>query len=388
VDGNRSGGRIVALDTMVLMKAWIATLLLSMPSAVVAGASPSPPGLDAATAGRFARLALACVHQEYPNKIAHVMQSDADAKPPRELTPAFYGCYDWHSSVHGHWLLARLVRTFPDAPFAAEARGALAESLTPEQIAGEVAYLSGAGRVSFERPYGLAWLLQLAAELREWNDPQAKQWAATLAPLERAAADQIRDWVPKLTHPIRIGEHDQTAFAFGLILDWARTAGDDAMRELLTRRIGELYLADRACPLGYEPSGQDFLSPCLAEADLARRVLAPADYAAWLAAFLPQIPRDGSADWLAPGVVTDPSDPKLAHLDGLNLSRAWMLEGIASGLPSGDARLTALRAAAAKHRAAGLAAVTGEHYEGGHWLGSFATYLVTGRGLGVEAVSR
>jgi len=369
------------------MRLVLAALAFLFASSGSVAADSGPTGLDAGSAGRFAKLALACVHQEYPNKIAHVLQSDADVKPPRELTPAFYGCYDWHSSVHGHWLLARLARIFPDAPFAGAARAALAESLTPERLAGETAYLAGAGRVSFERPYGLAWLLQLAAELREWDDSQARTWSAALAPLERAAADRIRDWLPKLTHPIRIGEHDQTAFAFGLILDWSRTAGDEAKRELLVRRIGELYLGDVDCPLGYEPSGQDFLSPCLAEADLVRRVLAPAEFAEWLTEFLPRIPRDGSAGWLPPGVVTDPSDPKLAHLDGLNLSRAWMLEGIVSGLPPGDPRLGALRATAAAHRAAGLAAVTGEHYEGGHWLGSFATYLVTRRGVaGVEAV--
>ncbi len=357
-------------------------------SAADPGAVESSPELDAAAAGRFAKLALACVHQEYPNKIAHVLASDADVAPPRELTPAFYGCYDWHSSVHGHWLLARLARTFPDAPFAADARAALAADLTPEKIAGEVAYLAGPGRISFERPYGLAWLLQLATELREWRDPEARRWSAALAPLERAAADRLREWLPKLANPIRIGEHDQTAFAFGLVLDWARTAGDDAMRDLLVARIRELYLGDRGCPIGYEPSGQDFLSPCLAEADLVRRVLPPADYAAWLGAFLPGIPLDGSAAWLAPAVVADPSDPKLAHLDGLNLSRAWMLEGIASGLPAADPRIAALEAAAAAHRRAGLAAVTGEHYEGGHWLGSFATYLVTHRGLAAPPETR
>ncbi len=370
---------------MCIMRAPVVTLallLLPLLAPVAASATTPPPDLDAAAAGRFARLALACVHKEYPNKIAHVLRSDADVAPPRQLTPAFYGCYDWHSSVHGHWLLARLARTFPDAPLAAEARAALAESLTAEHIAGEVAYISAPGRVSFERPYGLAWLLQLAAELREWKDPQAQRWSANLAPLERLAAQRIREWVPKLAHPIRIGEHDQTAFAFGLILDWSKVAGDTAMRDLMVRRIGDLYLGDRNCPIAYEPSGQDFLSPCLAEADLVRRVLAPPSYAAWLGAFLPGIPLDGTATWLEPAVVIDPSDPKLAHLDGLNLSRAWMLEGMASGLPPADPRIAALRATAAAHRKAGLAAVTGAHYEGGHWLGSFATYLVTGRGLG------
>jgi hypothetical protein len=366
---------------MDLLGSWIVALSFAAAPAVLAAQASPPPDLRAESAERFARLALACVHQEYPNKIAHVLQGDDDVAPPRELTPAFYGCYDWHSSVHGHWLLARLARTFPQAPFAAGARAALGESLTAEKIAGEVAYLSGAGRVSFERPYGLAWLLQLGAELRESDDPGAQAWSASLEPLERLAAARIAEWVPKLANPIRIGEHDQTAFAFGLILDWAQTAGDDGMRDLLAARIGELYLGDRGCPLAYEPSGQDFLSPCLAEADLVRRVLPPARFAAWLGGFLPEIPLDGSTGWLAPAVVTDPSDPKLAHLDGLNLSRAWMLEGMAAGLPADDPRVTALAATAAAHREAGLASVTGEHYEGGHWLGSFATYLVTRRGI-------
>ena len=353
----------------------LATALLP----VLLVAAPAP--VDPALAERFARLALACVHQEYPNKVAHVMSSDADARPPRELTPAFHGCYDWHSSVHGHWLLARVARLLPEAPFAAEARRALARSLTPENLAAEVRYLEGAGRVSFERPYGLAWLLQLGAELREWGSPEARGWAAALAPLERASTDRIRDWLPKLTRPIRIGEHSQTAFALGLGLDWARVAGDPETEALVVSRSRDFYGADRDCPLGYEPSGEDFLSPCLGEADLMRRVLPPAEYARWMDGFLPGLPRDGTSGWLEPGVVTDPTDPKLAHLDGLNLSRAWMLEGIAAGLPAGDRRIAGLRGAAHVHREKGLAAVTGEHYEGGHWLGTFAVYLVTGRGL-------
>jgi len=182
-------------------------------------AAPARATFDAAAAARFADLALACVHKEYPNKIAHVLNSDADVRPPRQLTPAFYGCYDWHSSVHAHWLLARLARLFPDAPFARRARAALAESFDAEKLAIEVRYLGGPGRTSFERPYGLAWLLQLAAELREWPDPQAQPWALGMRPLETAAAVRLKEWLPKLSRPIRIGEHDQTAFAFGLVLD-------------------------------------------------------------------------------------------------------------------------------------------------------------------------
>jgi Protein of unknown function (DUF2891) len=372
------------MRALILSMPLAASLAIASTGAAMAQSGTQPaPAFDAAAAARFADLALACVHREYPNKIAHVLQGDGDVKPPRQLTPAFFGCYDWHSAVHGHWLLARLARTFPEAPFAAPSRTALGRSLTTENVAAEVAYLSGPGRVSFERPYGLAWLLQLGAELREWDDPEAQRWAAALVPLEKAAAGRLREWLPKLSRPIRVGEHDQTAFAFGLVLDWAQTAGDRELELLLRSRITDFYGKDRACPLSYEPSGQDFLSPCLAEADLLRRVLAPADYAAWLSAFLPEIPMSptGAAAWLEPAVVTDPGDPKLAHLDGLNLSRAWMLEGIASGLPAADPRLPALRETARRHREAGLAAVTGAHYEGGHWLGSFAVYLTTGRGL-------
>jgi hypothetical protein len=354
---------------------------LSVLLPVLACAAPATGPLEVQAAERFAALALECVHREYPNKISHVMTSDADAKPPRALTPAFYGCFDWHSSVHGHWLLARLAKNFPDAAFAAPARAALARSLTTANIAIEVEYLRGSGRTSFERPYGLAWLLQLAAELRTWDDPQAREWSAALAPLEVEAARRVKSWLPKLRYPIRVGEHSQTAFAFGLIWDWAAASGDVGMARLLDQRAQTYYVADRDCPVRYEPSGEDFLSPCLAEADFMRRVKSAEDYARWLSEFIPGIPRDGSARWLAPGEVTDRSDPKLAHIDGLNLSRAWMLEGIASGLPQKDKRRASLLAAARTHRNAALPAVTGEHYEGGHWLGTFAVYLTSGAGL-------
>ena len=339
------------------------------------------PDFSVAAAERFAALALACVHKEYPNKIGHVLNSDADVGPPRKLTPAFYGCFDWHSSVHGHWLLARLARTFPDAPFTPRAIEALQQSLTRANLEAEARYLNGEGRASFERPYGLAWLLQLGQELREWDHPAAREMAANLRPLEDAAIARLKTWLPKLSHPVRSGEHSQTAFALGLILDTARGSGNRDLATLAADHARAFFLSDKNCPLSYDLSGEDFLSPCLAEADVMRRVLPPADFAKWLHAFLPDIPRNGSAEWLKPAVVTDPSDPKLAHLDGLNLSRAWMLEGIASGLPANDRRLPSLRATAAAHRTAGVASVTGAHYEGGHWLGSFAVYLVTGRGL-------
>jgi hypothetical protein len=365
----------------LLRTACITVALLSIAAAARAGAAAPIDSLDPAIAARFAALALKCVHQEYPNKISHTLGGDSDVRPPRELFPAFHGCYDWHSAVHGHWLLVRLVRQFPEATFASAARVALTRSLTSRKIAGEVAYLQRTGRDSFERPYGLAWLLKLAAELRSWDDEQARQWAANLAPLELEAAARIKRWLPDLHYPIRIGEHDQTAFSFGLIWDWAGVAGDTGMRRLLTDASQRFYLPDRDCPLHYEPSGQDFLSPCLAEADFMRRVLDPPAFTRWLTSFLPGIPKNASADWLTPAIVTNRSDPKLAHLDGLNVSRAWMLEGIAHGLPSNDHRVPALLTAATRHRTSALPEITGEHYEGGHWLGTFAVYLVTGAGI-------
>jgi Protein of unknown function (DUF2891) len=394
---SNSVGRVLRI---AIMLAALTTALAAAPAAAVPTATASPPGttqgapspaagsLDVSAAARFAALALTCLHQEYPNHISHTLNSAADARPPHELTPAFYGCLDWHSDVHGHWLLVRLLRLFPQAPFASQARAALAQSFTPQNISGEVAYLHGEGRASFERPYGLAWLLRLAMELRRWDDADAQRWSATLAPLESEAASRLETWLPKLHYPIRIGEHDQTAFSFGLVWDWATARGDAHMRSLLADGAERFYRRDRACPLAYEPSGEDFLSPCLAEADFMRRVLAPADFSRWLTEFLPQLTAASSvaaararAPWLSPGVVTDRSDPKLAHIDGLNLSRAWMLQGIAHALPERDPRRATLLRAAAEHADASLPAVTGEHYEGGHWLGTYAVYLTSEAGL-------
>src|SRR5213083_461063 len=364
--------RQLRLRSGTSMKRFLAVLLL-MPSIAVA-ATDAAPTFDLKAAERFAKLALACVGKEYPNKISHVLNSDTDVAPPRKLTPAFYGCYDWHSSVHGHWLLVRLLRTFPDASFAGAARDALGKSLTAENLKQEAAYIRGQGRASFERPYGLAWFLQLCAELREWDDDQAREISANLQPVEDAAVERLKTWLPKLSHPVRIGEHDQTAFGLGLMLDYARSTKNDSFARLVADSARKFFLGDKDCPLNYEPSGEDFLSPCLGEADMMRRVLSQDEFAKWLKEFLPQIPMTPpeseapTREWLPVTHSPDPSDPKLAHLDGLNLSRAWMLEGMISALSADDPRRFWLSAAAEEHRRAGLAAVTGEHYEGGHWL--------------------
>lgn len=330
---------------------------------------------------RFALLALSCIHRAYPNKISHVLNSDEDARAPQELTPAFYGCFDWHSSVHGHWLLVRLARLDPDSPFQQPIRDALEQSFSEQNMAGELEYYTAPDRASFERPYGIAWYLQLVAELEESDDRQFAEWRERLRPLEDQIVVNIKDWLPKLAYPIRLGTHNQSAFAFGLMLDYARTVGDAELEQMLAEKSLAFHRDDVNCPLAYEPSGEDFLSPCLMEADLLRRLMPADEYAEWLQRFMPQIPIDGTGDWLAPGVVIDPSDGKLVHLDGLNLSRAWALEGIAAALPEGDPRRASLQAAADLHKETGIASVSAEHYSGSHWLASFATYLTTKRGL-------
>jgi len=376
------GGRSICLALFVFLVSGCGE---SDPQSTATAQTPqAPTAFSAEQAAPFVQLALDCASQEYPNKIAHTMASDADQGTPAGLHPAFYGCFDWHSSVHGHWLLARFARLYPDHPLAGEARDLLDRHLTSDRIAAEAAYLLTEGRASWERPYGLAWLLQLAAELREWKTEggaHAARWSDTLAPLETACVDRLSNWLPKLAYPIRTGEHSQTAFAFGLILDYARTVDDLPLVDLVEQTARRLYQADREADLRYEPSGQDFLSPILAEADLMRRVMTRPEFAVWFRDFQGEAPVRSPAGWLPIATVTDRSDGKLAHLDGLNLSRAWMLEGIAAGLPQADSWQGALTTATRAHREAGLAAVTGEHYAGGHWLGTYAMYLTSRRGL-------
>ena len=375
-------GQILMLVHMAQPKREPATSAAERGGRDTSPATTEAHGLAPQAAERFAEMVLAAIHREYPSHILHLLQSDADVRPPRELTPVFYGSFDWHSAVHGHWSLARLLRCAPGGHFAERARAALDQSLTPAKLAREAEYLLAPGRESFERPYGLAWLLQLAAELREWDDGDAASWRSALAPLERLARARLDDLMAKLPWPVRSGVHSQTAFAAGLAHDWARAAGDDAFAKRLEERALHWYESDVSAPIAYEPSGHDFLSPALGEADLMRRLLPRERFATWLDRFLPDLDGPGARAWLMPVASVDPKDGHLAHLEGLNLSRAWMLEGIAAGLPAADPRVSTLRAAAGRHAEAGLAAVTGEHYAGGHWLSSFALYLTTARGLG------
>ena len=307
---------------------------------------------------RFGRIALQCVHREHPHKLDHVVHGPGAIASPRELHPAFFGAYDWHSAVHAHWTIARVHREHPSPALAA----ALDLTLTPENLAIEAAYL--AAHPMFERMYGWAWLLELARELR------GTRWATALAPAVDSVVAHLHAFLPKQRQPIRTGTHANTAFALGLALDYARAASDRALEALIVERALGYYAADCDAPALWEPGGDDFLSPILVEADLVRR-LAP-DFPAWLDRFLPTLPPGLSV----PVQTTDRSDGKLAHLDGLNLSRAWCFASLARAFPDGDPRHAALAHAHAQHAHAGLAAVGTGEYMGDHWLATFATYLV------------
>lgn len=338
---------------------------------------------DARSTSFLADLLLSCIHREYPNRQTHVLVGDHDVVAPRHLTPAFFGCFDWHSAVHSHWGLVRLWRLHRDAEFVPRVRDGLVTSFSAERLAAEVEFQQQPGRDAFEMPYGGAWLLQLCAELRgfasEGDAPvEIGAWVERLAPLEAVYRDRFEALLPRLPCPVRTGEHTQTAFNLGLAWDWAESQGDHDLQDAIAARARHFYGHDVAAPLAYEPGAHDFLSPTLSEADLMRRVLPADEFQSWFTGFVGDLPR---ADWVQPVVSSDPADGKLAHFDGLNLSRAWMQDGIASCLPESDPARAFLLESMAAHRAAGTAAVTGEYYAGGHWLASFLIYLVTQRGI-------
>lgn len=328
--------------------------------------------LTSESASRFARLALDCMHREYPNKLNQVLKDEARLLPPKELHPAFYGCFDWHSSVHGHWMLTKLLKEFPELPSRQQIIEGLAISLAPQNIAGEVAYF-GDESASWERTYGWAWLLQFATELESWNDPLGAKWAESLQPLTQVVRDRYIEFLPRQEYPIRTGVHPNTAFGLSFAFDYAATVADTELMDSVVAAARRYYADDKDCPLSWEPSGEDFLSPCFEEAALMARVLPDAEFRDWLTAFLPSL---SDTDALIPANVSDRSDPKIVHLDGLNLSRAWNLYVIADELDDEQVSRQ-LRVKAAEHLAASLPHITSEHYEGSHWLGSFAIYALT-----------
>ncbi|MEM7533963.1 MAG: DUF2891 domain-containing protein [Chloroflexota bacterium] len=330
---------------------------------------------------QFIPTTIANLQREYPNGIQHVFvdEQDAPVPRPRTLHPAFYGCFDWHSSVHCHWQLVRAIRLFPDADFVPAATAALNQNLTKEKLAVELAYLQK--RRGYEMPYGIAWLLQLTMELRTWRVPEAQAWHTLLTPLETHAANAFHRYLSNLPYPIRSGVHNQTAFALGLVLDWARVAQAEELANTIEQRVRDFYADDKHAPLAYEPSASDFLSPALAEADIMRRVLPQTEFSDWLWGFFgPDMATQGSEQLLyqlTPVNVVDFANGQLAHFAGLNMSRAWMLMGVAHALPADDNRRAMLLEVAEQHRTMGMSAALHDDYMVSHWATTFVMYLVT-----------
>lgn len=330
------------------------------------------------TASKFARLALEHATREYPNKLDHVLNGPLDLKEPRDLHPVFFGSFDWHSCVHGYWLLATVLRLFPDNREAGEIRKLFDAQLIPSKVEAEVDYLDQPLRGTFERPYGWAWLLMLAAELLRHDDQPARRWSDALAPLATAFADRFLTFLPKATYPIRVGTHFNSSFAIALALEYADVARNNPLRRHLVQKAHDWFEGDSDCQ-AWEPGGDDFLSPALMEAECMRRVLGGDDFANWIDDFFPRLGAREPVTLFRPATVSDRSDGKIAHLDGLNLSRAWCWRSIAGGWPATDPRRSIALEAAETHLAASLPYVAGD-YMGEHWLATFALLALLGPG--------
>lgn len=334
-----------------------------------------PLAISIDQASELAAPALHCIQKPYPYKPGHVLISDESLIPPRESHPAFYGCFDWHSSVHGHWTLVKLLKAFPDMPESEEIKEKLLSNLSSENILKEVQFFYSEGNKTFERTYGWAWLLKLALELNTWKDPLGKELSQNLQTLADSLVGKYLEFLEVLPYPIRVGEHTNTAFGLSFAWDYANEMGIEALKTMIEIKAREFYLDDVACPIDWEPSGFDFISPCLMEADLMARVLNDGEFSTWIKRFMPSLldPESG----ITPALVTDRSDPKIVHLDGLNFSRAWCLFRISEKLDNAHPSLVNL---ATMHLEASLPHITSGNYEGEHWLASFAVYALDSGG--------
>ena len=328
------------------------------------------PNLNLEEANRLAQLPLHCMNIEYPNKLNQTIGSDNDLQSPKALHPAFYGCFDWHSAVHGHWSLVSLLRQFPGINDRDDIISKLQSNISKENILLEVEYFYGKYNKSYERTYGWAWVLKLAEELNKWDDPAARELEDNLQPLTDIMVEKYLEFLPKLNYPIRSGEHPNTAFGLSFAYDYAITLENNALKTLIEQRARDFYMSDQNCPINWEPSGFDFLSPCLEEAAIMKRILNKDEFKDWLTAFMPEL--QNKVYDLEVGLVSDRSDGKLVHLDGVNFSRAWSLYEIAKDIP----QLDHLKNVANKHINYSLPNIVGDSYEGGHWLGSFAIYAL------------
>lgn len=324
-------------------------------------------------AKKIFELPVHCIEVEYPNKLGQVIGSAQDLKSPKELRPIFYGCFDWHSAVHGYWSIVKLLNDYPELDNEGKVRNALNRNITPENVAIELSFFKDSNNRNFERTYGWAWLLQLQNELHQWNDSDAQRWSDNLKPLSDLFVSKYTEYLPKLNYPIRTGQHDNSAFALSLAIDYARAIDNLDFENTIKEQTKRLYLKDINCSLSYEPSGSDFLSPCLEEALLMSKVLDSSEYRSWLKGFLPSL-FDPKFE-LAPGKVSDRTDGHLVHLDGLNFSRATCLYEISRKLPE----LNYLKAIADNHLNYSLKNITNDDYMGSHWLGTFALYALMSR---------
>jgi hypothetical protein len=364
----------IVAPVALLVAGILASLERADPPAV---AKESFPKMTEKQASAFARLALKGIQKEYPNKPGDVLDGEKDVRSPRATHPAFYGCFDWHSSVHGHWMLVRLLRVFPNLPEKKRILAALGENLSAKNLRAEADYFARPSAKSFERPYGWAWLLKLAEELHGWDSPEGRAWSKNLKPLADVIVERYLTFFPKQTYPIRTGVHPNTAFGLAFAHDFARTTSHTKLREAVESRSRAYYAKDEGIPAKWEPDGADFFSPSLMEADLMRRVLPVVEYRRWLGRFLPDLAKGVPKTLLTPATVSDRSDPQIVHLDGLALSRAWCMRGIAGALPKDDPVRKILAESARRHAEAGLAHVASGDYAGEHWLASFAVYLLT-----------
>ena len=329
------------------------------------------PRLTIDQANRLSQLPMKCVSKEYPNKLNQTIVAADELQSPQVLHPSFYGCFDWHSSVHGHWVLVKLLNDFPDLANKGEIEAKLVESLSKEHIEKEAEYFSKKHERSFERTYGWAWYLKLVDEIKRSKGEKIRQMDSNLAPLTDVIVQRYIEFLPKLKYPIRTGVHPNSAFGMTFAFDYATAHGNTDLENAIRTAAKRLYGDDRDCPLAWEPSGADFLSPCFEELNLMRRVLGKEEFAQWSHGFLPQLERKDFD--LAVGEVSDRTDGQLVHLDGLNFSRAWVLYGLAKGYPEKYGHLVVT---ADKHLNYSLPSVTDNNYEGEHWLASFAVYAL------------
>jgi len=328
------------------------------------------PVLNLEEANRLALLPLHCMETEYPNKLNQTIGGAEDLQSPKQLHPAFYGCFDWHSAVHGHWSLVSLLKQFPNLEDRENIKIKLLKNISKENIAIEIAYFGGKHNTSYERTYGWAWVLKLAEELHTWDDNIARELESNLQPLTDLMVEKFIEFLPRLNYPIRVGEHPNTGFGLSFAYDYAEAVNHRQLKLSIEQRARDFYMNDQNCPLSWEPSGFDFLSPCLEEAAIMKRILPQEEFRSWLSNFLPQLQQKDFN--LETGIVSDRTDGKLVHLDGVNFSRAWSLNKISEGLPE----YQHLKKIANKHINYSLPNIVDDNYEGGHWLGSFALYAL------------